>query len=175
MEQKMRYDDMIGSNMIKGVWCCLIFFNLLQYFNPSIPSKLLRIYLLHCFTHKSPFPIPAPEPFQAVLEWPHETHFTVTTHKFQSEKKKSKQKSSPCVFLSRPREFLCYLLYSLATLVVSHIGKHDFSEILGLQRAGCNHRSDACCGTSCAQTGISWARNCCDISHLKRLFFKHIC
>lgn len=76
--------DKIGSNMIKGVWFCLI---LSTWFNLTSIQRLYHQILFHFFTHKSLLiPISAPEPFQAVLEWPHETHSSQCfPHKFHSE------------------------------------------------------------------------------------------
>ena len=145
---------MIGSNMIKGVWCCLIFS---IWFNTSIHPYHQNCWEYICFT-ASPTNLPSqsllPNPFR--LFWSGlMRHISQWLTSFRKNKIKTKE-FALCllVFLSTS------LLFSFAIFFTPEIhtcGKHDVSEILGLQRAGCNHRSDACCGTSCAQTGISSA------------------
>ena len=160
--------DKIGSNMIEGVWFCLIlstWFNLIQYFNPaSIPSKFVS--LLHPQISINPNLCSRTlSGCSGVASW--DTHFTVFPSQVSFRNSRFFCGLQIQIYLKQEKLTLCFeftsvvpLDFSLATLSWFHTSlktqRAKFSN-LGSPRAGRDHRSDAGCGTSCAQTGISSA------------------
>ena len=158
--------DKIGSNMIEGVWFCLIlstWFNLIQYFNPAcIPWKFAS--LLHPQISINPNLCSRTlSGCSGVASW--DTHFTVFPS--QVSFRNSRIFCGLQIQIHLKQEKLTSVVplnFSLATLGWCQVGveKHNVRSspccCWGSPRAGRNHRSDAGCGTSCAQTGISSAK-----------------